>query len=131
MFNVRFSFPLLLFATVQFCLAEPSSSTVLSIETPAGARTISKQDLDRQLKPAYLTIMNPEDQRVRTYAGFWLEDVLKKTRVPTGDVYFICADGYTSSLSKSAIGRHRWLLAFGERSGPWTLLNHKGKMLSP
>ena len=122
---------LFLLSAAQLFPATSSSKVTLRVETPTGVRTVTKKELEALIVPGSITVMNPEDRKIRTYVGFWLEDVLKICRFSKGEIYFICADGYTASLSQALVGRHQWLFAFGERDGAWTLLNHKGQLLSP
>jgi len=115
--------------------APPAPSKVfLQFEIGKDRRIISLDDLKKQLKSATVKVYNPSYQHKLTYKGFWLEDILKMNHFPMGkeaQIVFVCRDGYTALLSNGWVGRHKWLLAYGETSGPWTPLVQGSQIISP
>jgi hypothetical protein len=97
-------------------------------------RTFSLQDLKKIVPSASLTVYNPSYGGVMAYNGFWFDVLIKKLKFHvTKDTQFvfICRDGYAAVLPAPRIGRHRWLLAYGEPSGQWTGMLHDGQSVSP
>ncbi len=104
----------------------------LQIITPKGIRTVPLADMHQQLKTAQLKVFNPIYHRDMEYQGFWLDEVLRLVDFPSGpDILVMCRDGYTGFLPAASVGKHRWLLAFGEASGQWTLMDQRFEKVSP
>jgi len=106
----------------------------LQLDIGRDKQIISLDDLKKQLPSATVKVFNPSYRRKLVYRGFWMEDILRATHFPTGkgsQIVFICRDGYTAFLSNDWIKKHKWLLAYGEASGPWTPLIQGSQIISP
>ena len=104
----------------------------LLLDVEGSTRSVTLADLRRSLKVETCSTTNPVYQKKMTYEGFWLDDLLPVLRLPLDqDIGFEAVDGYGTSLSQQEIGRHRWLLAFGEKGGGWTPLPRHKKGVTP
>jgi hypothetical protein len=106
----------------------------LQLMTGTDRRVVTLEEMKKLIVPATLKVYNPSYQRKITYKGFWMDDLLRTFHFPTGkdaQLVFLCRDGYTVLLSNSWIGKRKWMLAFGEEPGPWSLLDEGAQKVSP
>jgi len=118
----------------QRCRAANPADVSLYLMVGNDNRTITLKDLKKILPGSTLNVYNALYKRDMAYEGFWLDDLIRKLKLrinKESQLVFICRDGYTSVLPMAKVGKHKWLLAYGEASGHWTELVHDGQTVSP
>jgi hypothetical protein len=110
-----------------------SPGPTLGLAVDGSSATLALSSLRSYLPLAELTVYNPVYKKKMHYQGFWLDELLACLHIhpKERDVVFQAADSYATALAAGEIGKRRWLVAFGEKSGQWTPLPDRKPTATP
>ncbi len=118
-----------------FLLAAPvaAQDPALQVIINHSSSTVTMAQLKEWMNPATVTVYNPVYERIMSYDGFWLNQLLAALHVDLEeeDLIFQSADGYATSLVADEVGQKKWLLAYIETGGLWTPLPHRTSAATP